>query len=99
VKLSLDEKLARLSSLDIEILELIEEEATLADEIEQVDTYKEEIDGALIKIEHHCAPRPPMTPLLMVRTGRTPPTSAVMVKLPKLTIQPFNGDITLWTTF
>lgn len=45
-----------------EILDLVNEDS-LADEIEQVDTFKEGIYGTIVDIERHC-----MAPPAVVRT-------------------------------
>lgn len=57
-----------------------------------------------MKIEKYCAP-PPIAPPTV--SPAPPPTSSPTaasdpssrVRLPKLTIRPFNGDLTTWTTF
>jgi hypothetical protein len=100
LKLSLQEKLDTLKRLDEEILELTEEDK-FEDEIKQADSYKEGIYSAMAKIDKLCATTPPSA-------ISTPPPSDVArpaetrghrVKLPKLTLRAFNGDITTWTTF
>ena len=80
------------------------------EEIEQADSFKEGIYAAMISIEKHCtAPTvvlPTATPTTST-TGLEPgmtfesthPSRSTHVRLPKLTIRPFNGDITTWTTF
>ena len=100
---SLKEKLDVLTTLDGDIINLVDE-GSVGDEIEQADTFKEGIYSTLVKIEKYCAP-PPVAP---PTTVPTPPTtlspataseSSSRVRLPKLTIRPFNGDLTAWTTF
>ena len=51
LQLTLKEKLETIKSLDSEVIDLIEDEATLTDKIEQVDNYKESIYAALIKVD------------------------------------------------
>ena len=104
LRLSLEEKFTMIKRLDDEILDLTEEDG-LAAEIEQADTYKEDIYGVLVKIEKHMknlsvadvpatteppAHHEPAAPVLV----RSQP-----VKLPKLQIKPFYGDIVHWTSF
>ncbi len=102
LNLSLQEKLETLKVLDGEVLDLVEEES-LADEIEQADLFKEGIYAAMINIEKRCATPPttgPVEPTSGLTRAETLPTPrGHRVKLPKLTIRPFNGDITMWTTF
>ena len=50
-KLSLNEKLDRLHTLDEEILALVEDEG-IADEIEQADQFKERIQQVVFRVEH-----------------------------------------------
>ena len=106
LKLSLQEKLDVLKQLDGEIVGLVDEE-TVADEIEQSDGFKEEVYIVMIRIDGRAraTSRGATTP------SPTPPspgggasvaaasTRDATVKLPKLTIQPFKGDLTTWTTF
>ena len=106
MKLSLQEKLEVLKQLDSEILNLVDED-DLADEIEQSDDFKEGIYATMVKIEEHCVhsrslPSPGSSP--RSSPGRdsaklTSPPRVNKVKLPKLTIRPFNGDLTAWITF
>ena len=106
LKLSLEEKLSTIKQLDGEILDLVEDEA-VEGEIEQADAFKATVYAATVTIDKHCTP--------MAATGgsaahsRTSPEPArptaphsppiARVKLPKLAIRPFNGDVTTWTTF
>ena len=103
LKLTLEEKLGTLKLLDSEIVELTEEDA-LTTEIEQADDYKSEIYAALVRIDktlklatHPTPPTPaPAAATREATHARVPEPS---VRLPKLSIKPFNGDITQWTTF
>ena len=94
MKLSLAEKLDTLKLLDGEIVELTEED-DLVNEIEQADGYKESVYQAMVKIEK-------ATSIAPVRTIVKPMTSTPKgnrVKLPKLTLRAFDGDLTSWPTF
>ena len=51
LRMTLDEKLATLRTLDTEIINLTEEESQLEQEIEQADTFKESIYDALVRIK------------------------------------------------
>ena len=79
-------------------MELTPEEG-LVEEIEQADGYKEGIYAAIINIER-CLSTPTATSSQATgtRTTPTPPTHlssrAGRVKLPKLTLHPFGGDVT-----
>lgn len=103
--MSLKEKLQTLKSLDSEIVELVPEEE-LSKEIEQADEYKENIFRALTRIDKAQA--------IVSGTTATSGTAAATttsgltstftprterVKLPKLTLPRFNGDVMRWTTF
>ena len=95
LKLSLQEKLSTLRQLDSEVLDLIEDEH-LENEIQHADEYK---DGAIARIDHYT-----QTHKVPTRPASTPPPDAIhvttstvaehRVKLPKLSIRPFEGDIT-----
>ncbi len=94
----LKEKLEVLKSLDVEVLELTEEDA-LAQEIEEADAYKEEIYTGIARLEEfkrHVVTVAD-TPRGPPGAGRTP--AGNRVKLPKLSIRPFNGKLTDWTSF
>ena len=76
------------------------EERDLADEIDQADLYKEKIYSTLIKIDSAVATVTKQTSAVKeaAATSSTPaPTHKV--RLPKLTIKPFSGNVTAWTTF
>ena len=102
LKLSLDKKLSTLKELDREILELVEDGA-VKDEIEQADTYKEKVYAATVNIDKHCTPvavsRSPEGTRAGPTPAREPADSTARVRLPKLSIRPFNGDMTTWPTF
>ena len=100
IKLSLQEKLTALQQLDAEILELVDEDA-VADEIEQADAFKEDVYAAMVKIDRlSLRTNPPsLEPPTGHSSSRSDPTRDSKVKLPKLTIQPFKGELTTWTTF
>lgn len=105
LRLSLKEKLEVLSKLDSEILYLIDEEAGITEEIEQSDGIKEGIYTILVKIDDLSKPK--TSPTAPPPTSSTTPPDSVgagggsrsTVKLPRLTIQPFKGDLTTWITF
>ena len=101
LKLSLNEKLSTLKTLDGEILELVEDAAV--DDIEQAHAYKEKVYAATVEIDKHCtfiaASRTPDTTRASSTLARDHVDSITQVRLPKLSIRPFNGDMTTWTTF
>ena len=105
LKLTLEEKLGTLKLLDGEIIDLIEEDA-LATEIEQADDYKSDIYAALVKIDKalkliSLAAIPTPAPTASPTHHEVPPIRVPepCVRLPKLSIKPFSGDLTQWTTF
>ena len=104
LKLSLKEKLEVLSWLDGEILYLAEEEESITEEIEQSDGIKEGMYSILVRIDGlskskktppPASPTPPRDGVRAEAGG----TSHGTVKLPKLTIKSFKGDLTTWITF
>ena len=103
LKCSLQEKLETLKTLDGEIIDLIDDDK-LAEEIEQADAFKETIYEAIIKIDKatsKTAPPSPASPDTDRRdaTSSSPSTCGKSVKLPKLSLRSFNGDITAWSSF
>ena len=97
LKLSLEEKLRTLTRMDEEIVDLVDDDA-IQEEIEQADIFKERIYAATIMIGEPNSRR--STPPGDVDEDREASHSrGAHVRLPKLTIRPFNGDITNWTTF
>ena len=99
LKLSLHEKLETLKLLDGEMLDLVEEEE-LTSEIEQADAFKEGIYTAVIKIDKRVGEASVTSPERSLETHESVDSrSSDRVKLPKLVLRPFSGDITTWTTF
>ena len=104
LKLAMKEKLEILKQLDNEIIEMLDTEIEIATEIEQCDDFNKKIHEALLKLDRHLS-RPlgggdleGGTP--GGGTGHpTPPHTKSKTRLPKLTLNPFDGDITRWKTF
>ena len=98
-RLSLQEKISVLKTLDAEIVDLVKEEE-VGEEIERADQYMEDLYDVLARMEevlHSSSSWPLATgPTPATTDDRHPPTK---VKLPKLTIQPFKGELTAWVTF
>ncbi len=76
--------------------------------IEQADAYKERVYAATVTVnlDKYCNLYPSVVNRTHERagTGSQSPTRgeyepAARVRLPKLSIRPFNGDVTKWTTF
>ena len=99
LKLSLQEKLETIKLLDGEMLGLVDE-GDLTSEIEQADDFKEGIYTAVIKIDKTVNRASLPTPDRPAETPTTVPSrSSDRVKLPKLVLRTFNGDITMWASF
>ena len=103
LKLSLQEKLDVLKHLDEEILELVDEDS-VADEIEQSDGFKEQVYAIMVRVDSCGRRSRTATPPAPPSPGGGALASAgasrdVTVRLPKLSIKPFKGDLTAWTTF
>ena len=101
LKLSLQKKLGTIKLIDGKFLDLIEEDKVTT-EIEQADSFKEGIYASMIRIDEcttvravsAMSPAPPtLDPCASTSQDRD------RVKLPKLTLHPFNGEMTQWTTF
>ena len=93
-KLTLEEKLVTLNCIDEEILERVEED-DLEEEIGQADVFKKNICLVLIKLDSAVG-------LLSARPQTTEPAApphAAKVRLPKITMNKYNGDMTKWTAF
>jgi len=101
LRMTLNEKLETIKSLDAEIVDLIEDEDGLAKEIEQADTYKEGLYESILKVDRFLNATPTETPDASARVSATPPsdTRVNRVKLPKLQLRSFNGELTKWTAF
>ena len=97
--MTLNEKLETLNRLDSEIIELTAE-ADLDDEIQQSDDYKEKIYEVLTRVNkvlntltaHAPAATPPLP-------DDVPGSRGAMVKLPRITLPHFNGNLMKWTPF
>ena len=79
LRLTLNEKLETNKALDSEVIELIEDDDTLAGEIEQADDYKESVFNALIKIDRITKPTP-TRPLLELRPSIFEPRPPTRVR-------------------
>ena len=99
LKLSLNEKLEVLKQLDEEIVGMVNED-DVSGEIEQSDEFREGIYAVAVRIECALAlptstPPPPRSSAVM----HIPPSVGSQVKLPKITLRPFDGELTSWTPF
>lgn len=97
LKLTLQEKLETIRVLDSEIVELFDDEASVTTEIEQNDGYRESIRSTLLKIDNALG----KVATLPIAATATPSALATTsrVKLPKLKLRPFGGELTQWTSF
>ena len=101
LKLSLQEKLETLKQLDSEIVDLTPEDG-LEEEIEQADGYKDNVYRALTMIDKalnakHSRPTPAASAPALTAPTVTPHVN--QVKLPKLSLPHFSGNIMKWATF
>ena len=96
IKLSLQEKMGILKQLDCEVVNLVKEEE-IAEELEQADVYMEDVYDVMAKLE--LLQRNSTADPSVAMAVRREATSESKVKLPKLTIQPFKGELTTWSTF
>ena len=82
-----------INALDSQIFDAIDDEGELTAEIEQADVYKEAVYAALIKAGD-LLKSPSATAVAPTSAARS-----VTVKLPKLQLRHFSGDLTKWTSF
>ena len=83
------------------MIELIKEEEALTTEIQQADEYRESIHSYLLKIEAALRLATPPTggATAPVDVSKTAPSTSTTVKLPRLKLKAFAGDLTQWTPF
>ena len=102
LRLALNEKLETLKALDAEVIELIEDDSVVTD-IERADEFKETVFSSLLSIDRileRLQPPPVSTTTPMSDPSSThEPLSHTKVKLPKLQLRPFSGNLTQWTSF
>ena len=102
LKMSLAEKLETLKQLDAAILEHTDD-ANLEEEITRTDEFKANIYSAMAKLDLASSATPPAAATAAgTDTAPTPAATtpaADSIKLPKLTIDPFDGELTKWTPF
>ena len=100
LKLTLNEKLETLNKLDSEIIELTAEEG-LESEIQQSDENKEKIYEALTRVnkvlDAAASPKPVAAPAAAAAVPGD--HGGAKVKLPKITLPHFNGNVMKWSTF
>ena len=101
LKLTLKEKLKVIRTLDSEVIEQIEEEEVLTTEIQQADKYRESIHSYLLRIEAALRPATPPAggATAPADASKTVPSTSTTVKLPRLKLKAFAGDVTQWTPF
>jgi len=105
-KLCLEKKLETLRQVDSEILDLTEDDA-IETEILQADENKDGISSVIVKLDEMILSTPVVSAATFNTISSVTPaaeTSMTLdrdhrVKLPKLTIQPFDGNITSWMSF
>jgi len=93
-----------LSNLDDMMAIFLTYEYELATDIEQADDNKHKIYTAIASIEKAIAPTPPTGLCSVLDHASTHDNlllldAASRVRLPNLSIRPFDGDITKWTSF
>ena len=93
LELSLVEKLETLKQLDAEILESTEEE-NIGDEINHADEFKDNLYSAMVRLDSASSvtSTPSVTTIPSSLSATVAP--ADWIKFPKLTIEPFNGEVT-----
>ena len=97
LKLTLQEKLETIRVLDSEIVELIDNEVAITTEIEQTDGYRDTMHSSLLKSERVLGKI--VTPPTTNDCAPYPAPTTSKLKLPKLKLRPFGGELTQWTSF
>ena len=97
LRLTLKENLEVIRTLDSEVIELIEEGEALITEIQQAGEYRESIHSYLLRIEVALGPATP--PIGGATAGKTAPSMSTTMKLPRLKLKAFTGDLMQWTPF
>jgi len=92
---TLDEKLSTIKPLAAEIIELLEGDAIVED-IEQADGFKENVYSSLLPIDKLMKKRKVQN---SEECDHRLHASHSRVKLPKLQLLPFSGDLTQWPSF
>ena len=89
-----------MKQLDTEILDGVDE-SELEHKIEQADVFKEKIQMAIIDATGLISAKdpPPSERPSVVASSPVLPAATTRVKLPKLSLKKFNGDLTKWSTF
>ena len=93
LRAALEEKRDLLTDLDKRIVSLLNDETEIIAEIEGAEGVKDVLRSALFKIDRAVGASSAPSP------GIAPTTAAIAVKLPELTLMPFDGDPTKWKTF
>ncbi|XP_011410528.1 PREDICTED: uncharacterized protein LOC100633078 [Amphimedon queenslandica] len=100
LRAALAEKVAVLKDLDESILALLEDEAEIETDIEGAEVIRDTLRSALFKIDKAIGPPSGAPRGVSPTVGDTPSESvATRIKLPELTLTPFDGDYTKWKTF
>ena len=105
LKMTLEVKLKALKELDAEIVKLVSKDE-LETEIQETDEYEEKIIGALVQINHALTQPKVATPttarifsLPTVDDFGEARSHGAKVKLSKLSLPHFNGELMKWPTF
>ena len=101
LKLALKEKFETIKALDDEVIELIDGDGVVED-IERADEFKETVFNSFLSIDplvEGIRPMSVVTTTDVRDSGAHTPPSHSRVKLPKLHLRSFSGDLTQWTSF
>ena len=98
LKISVREKLDTLKRMDDELVD----SNKVNGEIEQADEIKENIYTVLVQLDDVLSPSAASSPIAATTSANTHhhvPPARDKVRLPKITLQPIDRDLTTWTTF
>ena len=101
LRLALNEKFETIKALDVEVIDLIDDDGVV-DDIERADEFKETIFSSLLSIDRlieKLKPPPATKDSAVSEPSVHTSSSHPRVKLPKLQLRSFSGDLTQWTSF
>ncbi len=102
IRITLNERLDTLKTLDEEILELIEADEEISTEIEDAAKYRENVHEMIVNIDSVLENKS-MNETILLETekylSQGKPTTSKHAKLPKLTLKRFDGQPCEWRAF
>ena len=98
LRLSLNEKFETVKGLDVEVIDLMDDDGIVED-IDTADEFKETVFRALLSIDRAIKQLKSSSDPKVREHTLSASTTHTHVKLPKLQLHSFSGDLTQWTSF